>query len=63
MSVTEARARESKKWESANVERLTIKLYKGKAPTREDIKRAAARVGMSLNGFVVECIQGGMRRE
>lgn len=59
MAQTEAQRRASEKWEAANCDRITIKLNKGsgKDPSKEQIRVAAARDGMSVNAWIIEAIK------
>lgn len=57
MATSEAQKRASQKWADKNAEKLSIKLNKNKGITKERIAIAAAREGMSVNAWVIECIK------
>lgn len=57
MATSEAHKRAVKKWQTANNESFSVKLRIGKDPSREQIKAAAAREGLSLNAFVIAAIK------
>lgn len=57
MAQTEAQRRASEKWEAANCTRVSIKLNIHKDPTREQMKAAAKRDGLSLNAWIIEAIK------
>lgn len=54
---TEAQRRASLKWEQANNEKITIKLRKGTDPSKDQIRAAAERDGMSVNAWIIEAIR------
>lgn len=51
---TEARKQGNKKWDAANLDRLSIALPKG---YREDLKTIADRNGLSVNGYIRSLIE------
>ena len=58
MPMSEARKRANAKWNSQNVEQVSIKLYVSRNdPKLEQIKAAADRDGMSVNVWIVEAIK------
>lgn len=59
MAATEARLRANAKWDAANCDKITIKLNKGSGgdPSKDTIKVAAARDGMSVNAWIIEAIK------
>lgn len=57
MAVSDAHKRAAAKWAATNNESFSVKLRKGKDPSREDIKAAAKRDGMSVNAWVIEAIK------
>lgn len=57
MATSEAHKRAVKKWQTENNESFSVKLRIGKDPSREQIKAAAAREGLSLNAFVIAAIK------
>lgn len=55
---TEAQLRANKAYKAAHVRLLQVKLYDSKNdPTKEQIAAAAARDGLSVNAWIVECIR------
>lgn len=54
---TEAQRRASLKWEQENNEKITIKLRRGKDPSKAQIQAAAQRDGLSVNAWVLEAIK------
>ena len=57
---TEAQKQSAKKWDSANLDRMSIALPKG---SKERIKAHAAQRGESVNGFIGRAIGEAMERE
>lgn len=57
---SEARKRANQKWDSANLDRISVVIPKGE---KDKIKVHAERKGESLNGFVVRAIHETMERE
>ena len=57
---TEARKDGNRRWDSANLDRLSIALPKG---SREVIKAAADRAGQSVNGYIKQAIDERMERD
>lgn len=57
MTASEARLRANAKWDAENTEKITVKLHRGKDPSREQIKAAADRWGLSVNAFIIKCIR------
>ena len=57
---TEARKEGNRKWDAANLDRLSIALPKG---SRETIKAHAAAQGESTNAFIKRAIDGQMERD
>ena len=56
LKTTDAQRRASLKWEQENNEKITVKLRKGIDPSKEQIRAAAARAGMSVNAWIIEAI-------
>lgn len=56
---TEARKNGNRKWDAANLDRLSIALPKGR---REQIKLFAAAHGESVNAFISRAIDEAMKR-
>ena len=57
---TEAQKQSARKWDAANLDRLSIALPKG---SRETIKAHAAAQGESTNAFIKRAIDGQMERD
>lgn len=57
---TEARKEGNRKWDAANLDRVSIAMAKGK---KDDIKAAALTVGESMNQYIVNAINQRMDRE
>lgn len=51
----------SRKYNKTNYEKIVIYLHKG--TSKEDIKRYAALIGKSLNGYINELINNDMKTE
>lgn len=56
---TEAQKQSARKWDAANLDRLSIALPKGR---REEIKAYAAAHGESVNAFISRAIEETMKR-
>ena len=57
---TEAQKQSAKKWDAANLDRVSIAMPKGK---KEDIKAAAAKAGESMNQYIIGAIEQRMERD
>lgn len=57
---TDAQKRSAKKWDAANLDRLSLALPKG---SKEEIKAHAAAHGESVNGFACRAINETMERD
>ena len=57
---TEARKEGNRKWDAANLDRVSIAMPKGK---KEDIKAAAAAVGESMNQYIIAAIDQRIERD
>ena len=57
---TEAKKEGNKRWDAANLDRLSIALPKG---SKEAIKSHAEGQGESINGFIKRAIEETMERE
>lgn len=57
---TEARKAGNKKWDAANLDRVSIAIPKGK---RDTIKAAAAAAGESMNQYIISAIDERMGRD
>ena len=56
---TEARKEGNRKWDAANLDRVSIAMVKGK---KDQIKAAAAAVGESMNQYIITAIDQRMER-
>ena len=54
---TEAQKRSAKKWDAANLDRVSNEKTKGK---KDDIKAAAAAVGESMNQYIINAVDRRM---
>ena len=57
---TDARKEGNRRWDAANLDRLSIALPKGQ---RDTIKAAAAAVGESVNSYIKRAIDERMERD
>lgn len=57
---TEARKEGNKRWDAANLDRMSIAMPKGK---KEDIKAAAAKAGESMNQYIIGAVEQRMERD
>lgn len=57
---TEAQKQSAKKWDSNNLDRLSLALPKG---TKDAIKAAADAAGESVNGYIRTAIDERMERD
>lgn len=57
---TEARKAGNKRWDAANLDRVSIAMPKGK---KEDVKTAASAAGESMNQYIITSIDQRMERE
>ncbi len=57
---TEAQKRSAKKWDAANLDRISIALPKGR---KEEIKAHAAAHGESVNAFIARAIDAAIARD
>ena len=57
-SYTEAKKRNNRKWDAANLDRLSIAAPKG---TKERWKAAAEAQGQSLNQFIVDSVESALK--
>ena len=57
---TDARRDGNRRWDAANLDRISIALPKG---TKDKIKAHAAIQGKSVNGFINEAIDEKMERD
>ena len=57
---TEARKEGNRKWDAANLDRISIALPKGK---KDDVKAAAVAVGESMNQYIINAVEQRMERD
>lgn len=57
---TEAQKQSAKKWDAANLDRVSIAMPKGK---RDTIKAAAAAAGESMNQYIIAAVDGRIAHE
>ena len=57
---TDARKEGNRKWDTANLDRVSIAMPKGK---KNDIKAAAAAVGESMNQYIINAVEQRMERD
>ena len=57
---TEAHKKSAKKWDAANLDRVSVAMPKGK---KDDIKAAASTAGESMNQYIVSAIDQRMERD
>ena len=54
---TEAQRRASAKWQAENTEKITLKLYRSRYPSKAQIQAAAETAGQSVNAWIVDAIK------
>ena len=57
LKTTEAQRRASAKWQAENTEKITLKLYRSKDPSKAQIQAAAEAAGQSVNAWIVDAIK------
>ena len=57
---TEARKESNKKWDAANLDRVSIALPKGK---KDEIKAAADAAGESMNQYIIGAVDQRMEQD
>lgn len=57
---TEARKDGNRKWDAANLDRVSIAMAKGK---KDQIKAAATAMGESMNQYIITAIEQRMERQ
>ena len=57
---TEARKEGNRKWDAANLDRISIALPKGK---KDAVKAAAVAVGESMNQYIINAVEQRMERD
>ena len=54
---TEAQRRATAKWDRDNTEKITLKLYRSRDPSKAQIQAAADAAGQSVNAWIVDAIK------
>ena len=54
---TEAQRRAAAKWQAENTEKITLKLYRSRDPSKAQIQAAAEAAGQSVNAWIVDAIK------
>ena len=54
---TEAQRRATAKWDRDNTEKITLKLYRSRDPSKAQIQAAAETAGQSVNAWIVDAIK------
>lgn len=57
LKTTKAQRRASAKWQAENTEKITLKLYRSKDPSKAQIQATAAAAGQSVNAWIVDAIK------
>ena len=57
LKTTEAQRRASAKWQAENTEKITLKLYRSRDPSKVQIQAAAEAAGKSVNAWIVDAIK------
>ena len=57
LKTTEAQRRATAKWDRDNTEKITLKLYRTRDPSKAQIQTAAAAAGQSVNAWIVDAIK------
>ena len=57
LKTTEAQRRATAKWQAENTEKITLKLYRSKDPSKAQIQAAAEAAGQSVNAWIVGAIK------
>lgn len=57
LKTTEAQRRASAKWQAENTEKITLKLYRSRDPSKAQIQAAAEAAGQSVNAWIVDAIK------
>ena len=60
MPLTEARIKANRKWDSENLERISVVFRSGE---KEQIKTAANAAGESLNHYIVSSVRARMKAD
>ena len=57
LKTTEAQRRATAKWQADNTEKITLKLYRSRDPSKAQIQAAAEAAGQSVNAWIVDAIK------
>ena len=57
LTTTEAQRRATAKWDRDNTEKITLKLYRSRDPSKAQIQAAAEAAGKSVNAWIVDAIK------
>ena len=57
LKTTEAQRRATAKWDRDNTEKITLKLYRSRDPSKAQIQAAAEAAGQSVNTWIVGAIK------
>lgn len=57
LRTTEAQRRATAKWQAENTEKITLKLYRSRDPSKAQIQAAAEAAGQSVNAWIVGAIK------
>ena len=57
---TEAQKQSARKWDAANLDRISIAMPKGK---KDEVKEAASAVSESMNQYIITAIDQRMERD
>ena len=57
LKTTEAQRRATAKWDRDNTEKITLKLYRARDPSKAQIQAAAGAAGQSVNAWIVDAIK------
>ena len=57
LKTTEAQRRAAAKWQAENTEKITLKLYRSRDPSKAQIQAAAEAAGQSVNAWIVDAIK------
>ena len=57
LKTTEAQRRATAKWQEENTEKITLKLYRSRDPSKVQIQAAAEAAGQSVNAWIVDAIK------
>ena len=57
LKTTEAQRRATAKWQAENTEKITLKLYRSRDPSKAQIQAAAEAAGQSVNAWIVDAIK------